>query len=109
MSERIITSEIVSDNIKSQSENSTVSGIANMLRAGDSFTSVVDKLHNLCDSDIKKIMPVVDSLPQDYSTPLRMYITGHSYDDVAQALDLPLTTIKNRVNHAVVMLIRNSR
>lgn len=44
-----------------------------------------------------ELMEMVDSLPEDFRNPFMMAYNGYKYDEIAEALDAPLGTIKSRI------------
>lgn len=44
-----------------------------------------------------ELMKMVDSLPEDFRNPFMMAYNGYKYDEIAEALDAPLGTIKSRI------------
>ncbi|MBX7124386.1 MAG: RNA polymerase sigma factor [Cyclobacteriaceae bacterium] len=42
----------------------------------------------------------IESLREELRTPFKMYTTGYKYNEIADQLDLPLGTVKNRIFHA---------
>lgn len=51
--------------------------------------------------DIKKALT---SLPESYSVPFIRYFEGHKYHEIAEALNIPLGTVKTRIHIAREML-----
>ena len=47
---------------------------------------------------------IIAKLPTEFSTPLIMYARGHKYCEIALALGLPLSTVKNRIRAARLLL-----
>lgn len=57
------------------------------------------------DQAIEKVLKSIEALPQDYAEVARMrFIQDYAYEDIAQKLDIPLGTVKTRINRARQML-----
>ncbi|MDW7761094.1 MAG: sigma-70 family RNA polymerase sigma factor [Acidobacteriota bacterium] len=55
----------------------------------------------------KKVWDGLDGLPEDMRMALILRdIQGHSYEEMAESLDIPLGTVKSRVNRARLQLAR---
>ena len=49
---------------------------------------------------------IIESLPAAVATPLRMYARGYKYNEIADALNLPMSSVKNRIRAARIYLKR---
>lgn len=49
-------------------------------------------------SDIKDILHMMDVLPDEYRRPFDLYIGGYHYYEIAEMLNLPVGTVKSRIN-----------
>ena len=58
-----------------------------------------DALLEFCD-----VARIIAKLPPEFSTPLIMYVRGHKYCEIALTLGLPLSTVKNRIRAARLLL-----
>ncbi|MFW5886276.1 MAG: RNA polymerase sigma factor [Bacteroidota bacterium] len=47
--------------------------------------------------NLQEINEKIDHLESKFRTPLKMYLTGYKYDEIAQKLDLNLGTVKSRL------------
>ncbi|KGN76270.1 RNA polymerase sigma70 [Porphyromonas macacae] len=47
--------------------------------------------------DIKEITAAIESLSDTLKEPFSMYISGYKYNEIAEALDIPLGTVKSRI------------
>ncbi len=50
--------------------------------------------------DLKEITRAIASLNQLLKEPFSMYVTGYKYHEIAEALDIPLGTVKSRIHLA---------
>lgn len=46
---------------------------------------------------VVEIMSVIDSYPPEYKTPVKLYLAGYSYAEIARKMHLPLGTVKSRI------------
>lgn len=49
---------------------------------------------------IKEISAVISKMDNAYKVPFNMFVAGYKYTEIAEAMKLPLGTIKSRVFHA---------
>ena len=54
--------------------------------------------------EFRDIARIIAKLPPEFSTPLIMYAQGHKYCEIALTLGLPLSTVKNRIRAARLLL-----
>lgn len=54
-------------------------------------------IHNLEEATIRK---EIEALPDAYQYPFMMYFTGYKYQEIAEMMDIPLGTVKNRIHVA---------
>lgn len=47
-----------------------------------------------------QIREALSNIPQEYGEPLRLFIAGYHYDEIAERLQLPLGTVKSRIFQA---------
>ena len=47
---------------------------------------------------VGEIMKQIDKLSYAYKTPLKMYANGYHYKEIAEFLDIPIGTVKNRIH-----------
>ena len=71
----------------------------------DTITYLVDKssnVNNAAVSNLKvdEIINSIDRLSQKSRLPLQQYIKGYSYKEIATKLDIPIGTVKSRINFA---------
>mgnify|MGYP003575018794 CR=1 FL=1 len=50
------------------------------------------------------IQRALDSIPKQYSTPFIQYFEGYKYEEIANALDIPIGTVKTRIHMARQLL-----
>ncbi|MBQ0024346.1 MAG: sigma-70 family RNA polymerase sigma factor [Bacteroidales bacterium] len=61
----------------------------------------------IVDQAVGQLIDSISNLPEDYSVVARMrFIQDYSYEDIAQELDIPLGTVKTRINRARKMLLK---
>ena len=53
-----------------------------------------------------EVCALIDCLPHDISLPLRMYADGYKYHEIADALGIPMSSVKNRIRAARIHLRR---
>lgn len=53
-----------------------------------------------CGYDKDKIIQIIERLPVDYIVPMRMLVDGYRYSEIAMTLNLPISTVKNRIHTA---------
>lgn len=49
---------------------------------------------------LREINAAIDSLSADYRAPFRLYTEGYKYEEISEALSLPLGTVKSRIHYA---------
>ncbi len=47
--------------------------------------------------DIKEITAAIENLSDTLKEPFSMYVSGYKYNEIADALDIPLGTVKSRI------------
>ena len=50
--------------------------------------------------EYKELWKAIDNLKEELQTPFRMYTSGYKYHEIANALHIPIGTVKNRIFHA---------
>jgi RNA polymerase sigma-70 factor (ECF subfamily) len=50
--------------------------------------------------EFKEIWTNMNSIPDHFLIPFKMYITGYKYQEIADHLDIPIGTVKNRIFQA---------
>ena len=59
---------------------------------------------------IDKIQPLIEKLPEDLSTLIKLYeIKDLTYEDISKRLDIPMGTVRSRLHRARNMLISEFR
>jgi RNA polymerase sigma-70 factor (ECF subfamily) len=53
---------------------------------------------------MKEIKAAIDHLPEIFKTPFLLYFDGYKYNEIAEALNEPLGTIKSRIHFARKLL-----
>lgn len=48
----------------------------------------------------KEVWSMVDRIDEDLMTPFKMHASGYKYHEIAEHLQLPIGTVKNRIFHA---------
>ena len=56
--------------------------------------------------EFNDVCTLIGRLPSEVALPLRMYACGYKYWEIADALDLPMSSVKNRIRAARVHLRR---
>ena len=46
---------------------------------------------------MKEISAILKKFPQEYREPFSLHLAGYKYDEIAEMLDMPLGTVKNRI------------
>ena len=59
-----------------------------------------------CRLEFGEVCALIDCLPHDTSLPLRMYADGYKYHEIADALGIPMSSVKNRIRAARIHLRR---
>ena len=59
-----------------------------------------------CRLEFGEVCALIDCLPHDISLPLRMYADGYKYHEIADTLDIPMSSVKNRIRAARIHLRR---
>ena len=59
-----------------------------------------------CRLEFGEVCALIDCLPHEISLPLRMYADGYKYHEIADALGIPRSNVKNRIRAARIHLIR---
>ncbi|MGC3945267.1 MAG: RNA polymerase sigma factor [Chryseolinea sp.] len=54
--------------------------------------------------EMNEILTRVNTLRDDLRAPLEMSITGYKYHEIAETLEIPIGTVKNRIHHARLVL-----
>jgi RNA polymerase sigma-70 factor (ECF subfamily) len=50
--------------------------------------------------EFKELWRNMNTIKEELLTPFKMYTTGYKYEEIAQHLDIPIGTVKNRIFHA---------
>ncbi|MEQ9591830.1 MAG: RNA polymerase sigma factor [Cyclobacteriaceae bacterium] len=50
--------------------------------------------------EFKEMWENVNEIREDLQTPFKMYTTGYKYHEIAEHLNIPIGTVKNRIFHA---------
>lgn len=50
--------------------------------------------------EFKEVWREMNSIKEDLLIPFKMYTTGYKYHEIAQQLNIPIGTVKNRIFHA---------
>ena len=59
-----------------------------------------------CRLEFGEVCTFIDCLPHEISLPLRMYADGYKYHEIADTLDIPMSSVKNRIRAARIHLRR---
>ena len=64
------------------------------------------KNRSYCDSnaEINEIYNAIDNLPGNASKVMRLFISGHKYIEISVIMNIPLGTVKTRINHSRAIL-----
>lgn len=92
-------------------KNTFITNYQRMVRRG-TFIDTTDNLHFINSSDtrienrasgnfaLKDINEAIDKLEDVYKTPFMMYFRGFKYHEIADRLEIPIGTVKNRIHIA---------
>ena len=92
-------------------KNTFITNYQRMVRRG-TFIDTTDNLHFINSSDskienraygdfaLKDINEAIDDLDIVYKTPFMMYFRGFKYHEIADRLEIPIGTVKNRIHIA---------
>lgn len=92
-------------------KNTFITNYQRMVRRG-TFIDTTDNLHFINSSDtkienraygdfaLKDINEAIDDLDDVYKTPFMMYFRGFKYHEIADRLEIPIGTVKNRIHIA---------
>lgn len=92
-------------------KNTFITNYQKMVRRG-TFIDTTDNLHFINSSSIKieskvysdfalkDINAAIDKLRDVYKTPFMMYFRGFKYHEIAERLEIPIGTVKNRIHIA---------
>ena len=67
-------------------------------------TTSSDYCYSDIDINIEDINKAIDNLPGNASTFMRMLINGHKYVEISSKLEIPLGTVKTRINQSRTIL-----
>jgi RNA polymerase sigma factor (sigma-70 family) len=96
-------------------KNTFITNYQKMVRRG-TFIDTTDNLHFINSSDSKienraygdfalnDINQAIDLLDDVYKTPFMMYFRGFKYQEIAERLEIPIGTVKNRIHIARKLL-----
>ena len=56
--------------------------------------------------EFNEVCTLIERLPSEVALPLRMYSQGYKYNEIADALNLPMSSVKNRIRAARIYLKR---
>ena len=56
--------------------------------------------------ELNEVCTLIGRLPSEVALPLRMYACGYKYCEIAVALNLPMSSVKNRIRAARIYLKR---
>lgn len=96
-------------------KNTFITNYQKMVRRG-TFIDTTDNLHFINSSDskienraygdfaLRDINEAIDKLDDVYKTPFMMYFRGFKYQEIAERLEIPIGTVKNRIHIARKLL-----
>jgi RNA polymerase sigma factor (sigma-70 family) len=96
-------------------KNTFITNYQKMVRRG-TFIDTTDNLHFINSSDskienraygdfaLRDINEAIDRLDDVYKTPFMMYFRGFKYQEIAERLEIPIGTVKNRIHIARKLL-----
>lgn len=96
-------------------KNTFITNYQKMVRRG-TFIDTTDNLHFINSSDskienraygdfaLRDINEAIEKLDDVYKTPFMMYFRGFKYQEIAERLEIPIGTVKNRIHIARKLL-----
>jgi RNA polymerase sigma factor (sigma-70 family) len=51
-------------------------------------------------TQIKEVWKIINSIKSDFRRPFKMHLSGYKYQEIADELDIPIGTVKNRIFQA---------
>jgi RNA polymerase sigma-70 factor (ECF subfamily) len=96
-------------------KNTFITNYQRMVRRG-TFVDTTDNLHYLNSGDVlvengaygdfamKDIQVAIENLEEVYKTPFMMHFRGFKYHEIADKLEIPIGTVKNRIHIARKLL-----
>lgn len=55
----------------------------------------------------KELMEQIQQLPYTYEKPINMMLSGYSYKEIAQQMDIPIGTVKSRIHLGKKRILKN--
>ena len=69
-------------------------------------THYITKNRALSNIRIKELWRYIDTLSEKSKEPFKLYVQGYKYDEIAKNLNIPIGTVKSRINFARTKLKR---
>lgn len=44
------------------------------------------------------IREIIDKMPQNFAMPIKMFLNGYKYNEIAKSMKIPMTTVRNRIH-----------
>jgi RNA polymerase sigma-70 factor (ECF subfamily) len=63
------------------------------VQSGDSNEGLPDELLMK-----KELIEIIKLLPQTYEKPIQLFLTGYSYKEISQRMNIPIGTVKSRIH-----------
>jgi len=94
----IMRNIFINDYRKKAKQSTVLDNSPNDFLIDQTYNKVVnDAITNL---NLREVNQLIDDLPELFRTPFQLYYEGYKYNEIADALNEPLGTIKSRIHFA---------